>query len=143
MTDGMERSSGDLISEKAKELFLLRRKISRLQAREEKLVRSIGRKKEYQGLRKICPYRKDKKLLLSIHGIRPRVIDPYDLWRIIRRRKGFSMRRDFFNLIVVSFKRVRGRFGDAFANRISYETGNYAWIDVEEIVLSRKEADGK
>lgn len=135
--DKIEKPSGDLMSEKARELFLLRRKILRLQVREEKLVRSIGRRKEYEGLRKICPYRKNKKLLLSIHNICPRIIDPYDLWRIVRRRKGFSIRKDFFNLVVVSFKRVKERFGSSFANRIAYEAGNHIWIEVAEIISGR------
>ena len=125
--------SGDLLVEKVRELFIIRRQIRRLQAREEKLVKRIGRRREYEGLVKVYPFRGKKKILLKIEAVEPRLIDPADLLRVTKRQRGFSMLKDFLNMVTVSGKKVRKRFGGAFFQRLSYTRCRYTRITVEEV----------
>lgn len=127
------KASSDLLEKKAVELFIVRRRIARLQAEENRLVNSIGRKKEYEGLRKLCHFRAGKKILLTIDVVRPSAIPAGTLFRLVSRRKGFSVKQDFFDMLVVSIKKVRERFGKAFAERVSYTRGRIITVNVKEV----------
>ena len=55
--------------------------------------------------------------------VKPRVIDPMDLLRVLSRRKDFSMKKDFYDLLCVSYWKVVKRFGRKFAERLAYDSG--------------------
>jgi len=129
----MPRASGDLLKQKALELFRVRRQIRRLQIREEKLERSIGRTKDTVGFKKRYSYTKGKDIELEVLGGEVPVIEAKTLLKVVKRQPNFSVKRDFFDMLVVSVKKVRQRFGRKVAERLAYGGGKFVRIVVKEV----------
>lgn len=115
------RNSGDLLHKWTIELFILRRKIIRLQRREEELENKIGRKKKYVGLTKLYKW-KDSKIRLQIIKSNPIVIDPEDLYNVVFKRNDFDMQKHFFKLVTTSVTRVNKLLGSFVVKRIGYRS---------------------
>jgi len=139
----VRRPSGDLIEEYVKQLFIVREQIRRLHKREEKLVRKIGRKREYEGLIKAYKWRGFKNLVLRIERVEPKAIAPALLLKVLSRRPDFSMQEDFLNMVVVSVRNVRSRFGLPFTSRLGVVKNRYTRIIIDEVLTIPKKLKRK